>query len=192
MIKQFIFITIIFFLGAFSIQAQETLNANDPNSFIFGGDQKSNSISVDILPIAIVDIEPDPGIGGGGGGLPGSMEAGLPASAGDGLPEGLWLNFTYRALNYQPARIYVSTNQPVPDGITLSVKIISVGSGGDFPKNPNTAKIILGQAEQVIVYDFGNGYTGDGVNNGYELSYSIKNKGGVALPDGFEILYRIQ
>jgi len=191
MVKQFIFITSMFLLGAYSIQAQETLNANDPNSFIFGGDQKSNSLSVDILPIAIVDIEPDPGIGGGGG-LPGSMEAGLPASAGGGVPEGLWMNFTHRALNYQPARIYVSTNQPVPAGMTIQVEIISTGTGGNFPKNPRYGKITLGQAEQVIVYDFANGYTGDGVNNGYELSYTIDNPGGVSLPDGFEILYRIQ
>ncbi len=192
MVKQFIFMTSMFLLGVYSIHAQETLNANDPNSFIFGGDQKSNTLSVDILPVAIVDIEPDPGIVGGGGGFPGSLEAGLPATGGGGVPEGLWMNFTYRALNYQPARIYVSTNQPVPAKMTIYVEIISTGAGGDFPKNPRFGKIKLKEKEQVIVDDFANGYTGDGVNNGYELSYTIENPDGVSLPDGFEILYRIQ
>ncbi|MEQ6122529.1 hypothetical protein [Reichenbachiella sp. MALMAid0571] len=187
------YIALVLLVSTSLCQAQETLNANDPNTFIFGGDQKSTSLSVDILPVAIVDVEPDPGSFGSGGGAAADMEAGLPVTGGTaGSLDNLWLNFTHRALNYQPARIYVSTNQPVPAGMTIKVQIISVGAGGDYPKNPNYNQITLSQADQVIVYDFANGYTGDGLNNGYQLSYTIDNPGGASLPAGFEVLYRIQ
>tara|TARA_R110002050_G_scaffold116847_2_gene233397 strand:+ start:48036 stop:48617 length:582 start_codon:yes stop_codon:yes gene_type:complete len=179
-------------LCANALFAQETLNANDPNTFIFGGDQKSNPLSIEILPIAIVDVEPDPSTGISGSLDPFSLEAGLPASGATDALDGLWLNFTHRALNYQPARIYVSTNQPVPVGMAVKVEIITTGIGGDFPKNPRFGQITLSTNEEVIVYDFGSGYTGDGLNNGYQLKYTIENPGGESLPAGFEIIYRIQ
>ena len=100
--------------------------------------------------------------------------------------------FLAEIINYQPARIYVSTNQPVPVGMAVKVEIITTGIGGDFPKNPRFGQITLSTNEEVIVYDFGSGYTGDGLNNGYQLKYTIENPGGESLPAGFEIIYRIQ
>ncbi|WP_405379741.1 hypothetical protein [Maribacter sp. LLG6340-A2] len=175
------------FLGA-----QETLNANDPNTFIFGGDQQSNTLSVELLPIAIVDVEPDPSTGISGGADLSSLEAGLPFAGGADNLDGLWLNFTHRAENFQNARIFVSSNQPVPDGMTITVEIIATGIGGEFPKNPRFGQVTIGPIEEVIVYDFANGYTGDGLSNGYQLKYTIDNPGAVSLPNGFEIVYRIQ
>lgn len=189
-IKHIAIVVIVIFSSL--LNAQETLNANDPNTFIFGGDQKTNTLTVEILPIAIVDVEPDPSIGISGSADLTSLEAGLPFTGAANNLDGLWLNFTHRAENFQNARIFVSTNQPVPDGMTINVEIINTGLGGDFPKNPRFGQILIGTNEEVIVYDFANGYTGDGLNNGYQLKYTIDNPGAVSLPDGFEIIYRIQ
>lgn len=174
------------------LTAQETLNANDPNSFIFGGDQQTNILEVTVLPIAIVDVEPDSSTGISGSADLTSLEAGLPFTGTANDLDGLWLNFTHRAENFQPKRIYVSTNQAVPAGMTIQVEINATGAGGDFPKNPRFGQVNLSTTEEIIVYDFASGYTGDGLNNGYQLQYTIDNPGAVSLPDGFEIIYRIQ
>lgn len=172
------------------IVAQETINANDPNSFIFGGDQKIVVASMELQPFGIIDIEPEGELIGGAAG--GELEAGLAVAAGGGgLPENLWINFTFRAANFQPARIYVSTNMPLPDGMTLKVKIVETVVGGSFPVNPKSGPTTLSQTEQIIVYDFSNGYTGDGVNNGYRLQYTLKNQNGASFPPGFQVIYRI-
>ena len=187
--KRTIHILLILLLSSSMAWAQQTLNANDPNSFIFGGDQKSSGVSIELLPIAIIDIEPETLAGTGAAGA--GTEAGLPPPSGGGADlSNLWINFTHRAQNFQPARIYVSTNQPVPGGMKIEVQITETGTGGDYPKNPNTNNIKLSQTEQVIVYDFANGYTGDGLNRGYHITYKIKKP--KTLPAGFEVIYRIQ
>ncbi|MEQ9440303.1 MAG: hypothetical protein RIG62_14715 [Cyclobacteriaceae bacterium] len=192
--KSLILLLYILLLSSSKGWAQETLDANDPNSFIFGGDQKSNTLSVEILPLAIVDVEPDPSGSLSFGASADDMEAGLPPMGGSGtnVNEELWLNFTHRSFNNQPARIYVSTNQVVPVGMTLKIEIIGAGTDGNYPQNPRVGEIILSESEQVIVYDFASGYTGDGQYKGYQLRYTIDNPEGVSLPTGFEVLYRIE
>lgn len=189
----------IIYIGLFLISAnsfcQETLNANDPNSFVFGGGQKSNTLSVEILPIAIVDVETDPSNGISFGVNTSDLEAGLPVLGGgstSNVNEQLWLNYSFRSENSQAAKIFVASNQPIPTGMVIKVQIINNGFGGDYSVTPNTNEIILSEIEQIIVYDFVNGYTGDGLNNGYQLRYTVENPNGNSLPAGFEIIYRIQ
>ena len=191
--KTFKYILLAIGLTALSGFAQETLDAGDPNTFIFGGDQKTTNFSLDILPLAIIDIEPDPGGAGSGSGL-GPLEAGLPVTGVASNLDNLWLNFTHRADGIQPGRIYVSTNQPVTVGMVIYVEIEpgNYGVDGDFPKNPIIGQVISSQTEQIIVNNFLNGYTGDGLNNGYHLIYTIDNPSSNSLPAGFEILYRIE
>lgn len=191
--KTFKYILLAIGLTALSGFAQETLDAGDPNTFIFGGDQKTTNFSLDILPLAIIDVEPDPGGPGPGPGL-GPLEAGLPVTGVASNLDNLWLNFTHRADGIQPGRIYVSTNQPVTVGMVIYVEIElgNYGVDGDFPKNPIIGQVMLSQTEQIIVNDFLNGYTGDGLNNGYHLIYTIDNPSSNSLPAGFEILYRIE
>lgn len=185
-------IKLLFLLLIISTNAQETINANDPNSFVTGGGQEFQSSTIELLPVAIIDIE---GFSGFNPGIStGTLEAGLPVSGGTSDLSNIWLNFTYRSVSYQPARILVYTNLPVPNSVQIEVQIDvnNYGTEGDFPKNPNSNKINVNEIEQVIVYDFANGYTGNGVGNGYKLIYTITNPSGVSFPEGFEILYRIQ
>lgn len=175
-----------------SSRAQETLNANDPNTFILGGGQESSTAIVDLQPIAITDLEPDPATS-----ISGSTE-GMEAGnlfTGTGSPNTgeFWLNFTYRSLNFQNARIFVSVNQPIPGDMDISVQIINTAKiNGVFNVNPNTNPINLSTSEQVIVYDFASGYTGDGEGTGYLIQYNITNPSSLSLPPGFEIVFEIK
>lgn len=184
-----IFITVLTLsLSGFS---QETLDANDPNTFILGGDQGSNFANLTIQPIAIVDVEPDPNnaitIGGTG-----NLEAGLN-SAGAGDNDELWLNYTHREDNFQNKSVYVRSNMPVPNGIVIYIEIVDTQTGsGNFTASPIIGTVTLSNVNQVIVNAFGGGYTGDGVGAGYQLKYTIENNDGVSLPNGFEVIYSIQ
>lgn len=184
-----IVITLIIAFSSFNVAfGQDVLDVLGVNLLLFGGDRKSISTTVEMLPVAILDVEPEDGslisVGGGA-----EQEAGMPVLT--GLPENLWINFTHRASNFQPARIYVSTNQPVPAGMVLKVEIVQVGVNGSFPANPRVGEVILSQTEQIIVYDFANGYTGDGVGSGYKLKYTLENPNSQSLPVGFQVIYRI-
>ncbi|AOW20489.1 hypothetical protein [Urechidicola croceus] len=194
--KNMILIVLLFntYLGF----TQETLDANNPSTFVLGGGQQSQSASINLLPIAIIDVEPDPFGGGSGTGVV-IGEAGLPVTGGTAADlDNLWINFSHRQENSTPARIFVSTNQPVPAGMTIKVEIQATGPGGGygptdtFPPNPRSGQVTIGMTEQIIVYDFGNGYTGDGVSNGYHIVYTIDNPGSVSLPAGFEVQYEIK
>jgi len=181
-------------MTTFSILSQETL-ASDPNAFLIGGDQGQNTASLTLLPIAIVDVEPDPNNTILFGGVGVEFEAGLPVGSGslNGTNEDLWLNFTHRADNFQLKSIYVRSNLPLPAGIDISIQIIdTVNSQGVFIANPNTMPVLLTNVNQLIVFDFGSGYSGDGIGNGYQLRYTLNNPEGKTLPDGFEIIYTIE
>lgn len=177
------------------LNAQETLNANDPNTFIFGGDQKSNIATIDLQPITLVDIEADPGNAISFGTAPIDLEAGQPvvggSSGGASINEDLWLNFTYRSLNFRNGTILVYSNMPLPEGMQLTVQVISSSTGGDYPKNPRLDPVSVSISPQPIVYSFASGYTDDSTFNGYQLRYTLSNPGSVSLPDGFEIIYEI-
>ncbi|MBN7817694.1 hypothetical protein [Algoriphagus pacificus] len=173
-----------------TVRAQDVLDVSGINLLLFGGDQKSISLTVDIQPLAIVDFEPEGQLISGSGET--TVEAGMPATTlGGGLPDNLWLNFTHRAINYQPARIYVSANMPLPDNIIVRAEIIETGIGGDFTANPRVGHVDLSQSEQIIVYDFGNGYTGDGLGNGYRINYTVLNPNNEPFPTGYQSIYRI-
>jgi len=176
------------------VYSQETLDANNPNNFVLGGDQGSNLASLNLVPISIVDVEPDPNNTLTFGGIAVNLEAGSPASGVAGnTNEDLWLNFTHRADNSQPKQIYVRSNVPIPAGMTITIQIINSASiGGNYTSTPNLTPIILSNTNQVIVFNFNSGYTGDGIGTGYQLKYDINNTGAVTLPSGFEIIYSIQ
>lgn len=176
--------------------SQETLNADDPNSFIFGGDQKSITASISLQSIYLVDVESDPdntirfNVDGT------AIEAGLPAmgakSNGIETNETLWLNFSSRSVDGEKAIITVRTNQPVPDGIIISVALIAVSPGGFIDANEEKNPIILSEIAERIVDKIENGYTNDFIGNGFQIQYTVENNQALSLPPGFEIIYEIK
>lgn len=188
-------LVILFALNGIMCLAQETINAADPNTFLFGGGQGSNFAVLDLQPIAIIDAEPDPSNSLNFGISTSSLEAGLPVTGagGSSINEDTWLNFTYRALNNAKARVFVYTNQAVPTDIVIKIQIIATANvGGVYNPNQNTNPITISNFEQILVYDFDSGYTGDGLGTGYQIRCTIENPNGVSLPPGFEIIYEIK
>ncbi|MDT0649962.1 hypothetical protein [Autumnicola edwardsiae] len=190
-IQQSLVLFLFLWIGI-SSRGQETINASNPSSFILGGGQESSTAVVDLQPIAITDLEPDPATGFSGSTI--GMEAGNPFT-GTGSPSTgeFWLNFTYRSHNYQNARIFASINQPIPGDMIISIQVVNTAKvNGVFNANPNSNPINLSTSEQVIVYDFTSGYTGDGEGTGYLIQYNITNPSSLSLPPGFEIVFEIK
>ncbi|MFI8379149.1 hypothetical protein [Leeuwenhoekiella sp. NPDC079379] len=175
-----------------TLHAQETINANNSSSFILGGGQEVVSAVLDLQPIHIVDLEPENAIPSGNTVV--VSEAGKPF-VGIGSPStgDFWLNFTYRGANFQNARIYASTNLPIPSNMTITLQVINTASiNGQFAANPNLSPVSLSTTDQVLVYDFANGFTGDGENTGYQIRYQINNPNALSLPSGFEMVFEIK
>ncbi|TDE05912.1 hypothetical protein [Flavobacterium sandaracinum] len=174
---------------------QPILNVTISSNFIFGGGQGSNFATLSLQPIAIIDAEPDPSNTINFGISSNTLEAGLPATGPGGIltNESIWLNFTYRAVNFTNAKIYVNTNQMVPAGMVLQIQVLSTANiGGVFTSNPVLSPITLSTNQQVLVNNFSSGYTGNGLGTGYQLKYTIENHSGQSLPLGFEIIYEIK
>lgn len=174
--------------------AQPTLNANDLSSFVLGGGQASTGMSVRLLPVAIIDAEPDPGASVDFGGDVSSLDAGIPPAGTiwGNVDESVWLNFTYRNMEGQKAKIYVQSNMPVPDGMKIKVEVIAMGAGVNFTKDPGLKKVTLSENRDDLLTGIRNGYTGDGLNNGYQLRYTVENAAMLSLPPGFEVTYTIE
>lgn len=182
-------------LMTFSMASQETL-AGDPNAFLLGGDQGQNTGALTLIPIAIVDVEPDPNNTITFGGIGTDLEAGMPILSGalNGVNEELWLNFTHRAFNGEHRRIYVRSNLPIPNGMTMTLQVInSVTVQGNHSALHHATPIELTNVNQPVVHHHNeSGYTGNGVGHGYHLRYTIENPNALTLPNGFEIIYTME
>ncbi|WP_040473687.1 hypothetical protein [Flavobacterium frigoris] len=175
--------------------SQQTIDANNISSFLLGGGQRSNFATLSLQPIAIIDAEPDPSNTISFGISTNNLEAGLPATGVGGIStnDNIWLNFTYRGLNFVNAKIYVHTNQIVPAGIVIKIQVIAATNiGGSYNPNQNINPITLSTAEQLLINDFASGYTGNGLGTGYNLRITVENHSGLSLPNGFEIIYEIK
>lgn len=183
-----------FYFGVYTIYSQETIDAGNATSFIFGGDQKFQSATINLLPLEIVDVEPEPDNGVYFGISANTLEAGAPVMGTGGImtDETLWLNYTHRANNNTAKAIYVQSNQPVPDNIQVLVEILTEAKTGDYKASGVKSNILISEFPQLIIDDFDSGYTGSGLGMGYQLKYTVENPEGKSLPSDFEIIYEIK
>lgn len=188
------FLLVIVFSSMYSF-GQETLDASDPNSFIFGGDQGFHFLTMNLLDINLIDVEPEFNNAVSFAIDPSTLEAGEPifSGAGGAINEDLWLNITSRTNGVATYNAFVSSNQPVPAGFELKVEILNAQSvgGTGITGNAVLGEIIISDTPAVIITGIEKGYTDDGVNKGFQLRYVINNSGGGSLPVGFEIVYEL-
>ncbi|MEC7784068.1 MAG: hypothetical protein VYB38_11705 [Bacteroidota bacterium] len=184
-----------------------TINAYDPNSYAAEsttslglttvlkpeGDQRSIPMQIGILPINLVDIEGDQtahtiDLS--------TLEAGasLETATSTIFDDELWLNFTFRSVDYSNGNLYVYSNLPLPDGMQVTVNIVSSNladgsyNTASFYSSVNVTNQGSNPASRLL-YDFQNGYTGDGFGKGYLIKFDVQNPS--SLPDGFEIYFEI-
>ncbi|MFC4723264.1 hypothetical protein ACFO5O_13085 [Geojedonia litorea] len=184
---------VLFIVATALTSAQETVNGSDVNSFIIGGGQETSDVTLYVNAVSLVDVSPEGQavIADGGDTL---LEAGLPilASGTSNFIPDIWLNYTYRPINpSDQSEIYVRLSEPLPTGITLSIKVVEVGVGGNFIDRGVNNNFEITSVNKRIVKSFGAGYTDDGVTNGYRIEYNYTNNGSEELPPGLNIIYEI-
>ncbi|MEP2278743.1 hypothetical protein [Maribacter sp.] len=190
-----VFYTIFLFLCISTLAAQETLDASDPSNFVIGGAQGYQFLSMNLLEVQIIDVEPEINNTISFTVDPNTLEAGLPvfAGAGGAVNEDLWLNITSRSANADTYNAQVYCNQPVPVGFEIKIQLLnalSVDGTGDTGI-ANTNEFVISETPQIIITDIARGFTNDGVNKGFQIRYTITNSNGGSLPVGFEIVYEL-
>lgn len=188
-------ITILILIFSFFGYSQETIDATDPSTFIIGGDQGYHFLSMNLLEVHIIDVEPEFNNAISVSVDPNTLEAGEPALGGSGsaVNEDLWINITNRTTGADLYSAVVYTNQAVPSGFEIKVEVLNTTSvdGEGATGTAVSGELVLSETPTTVITDIGRGYTNDGVNKGYQLRYTISNTGGGDLPVGFEIVYEL-
>ncbi len=139
-----------------------------------GYTQDSNSdnhtVSIVIPQISLLDIEPE-----GANDITITMV--VPAEAGDPLAsetdDNLWLNVTSIVASGNTRDISVKIDAPITG---LNLKVVSAaysGSGFGSWGTPQT-ETTLTTIDQTLVSGIKSGYTANGANNGYNLTYTAE------------------
>ncbi|MDR2237120.1 MAG: hypothetical protein LBE92_13445 [Chryseobacterium sp.] len=163
-------LAIVFLATAFS----GNLKAQDTNT-------DNHTITVSIPEVALVDIEPA-ATKNITLGFTAPTEAGnpvIPSTANSTL----WLNYSSIKSVADPSRnVSVTINAPIP-GVDINVTAATAtGSGGGTLGN-STGLLTLSTTDQTIISGIGSAYTGNGANNGHNLTYALaagSGPGGVA------------
>ena len=152
-----------------SLQAQDTNTDN-------------HTITISIPEVALVDIEPA-ATKNITLGFTAPTEAGNPITPSTSNST-LWLNYSSIKSVADPTRnVSVKVNALIT-GIDIHVTAAAAtGSGGGTLGTP-AAQITLSAADQTIISGIGSAYTGNGANNGHNLTYALaagSGPGGVAV-----------
>ena len=126
--------------------------------------------------VALVDIEPD---------LDNSIRFSINSSAESGespflqLPSNdqLWINYSSSLSNSRNSRSIVAeiSQGNLPKGIQFFLEASNYsGSGGAGQVGQPAGRIELRKQPRPIISNIGNCFTGNGINNGHRLSFSIE------------------
>lgn len=138
-----------------------------------------HDMQLDVPSVAIVDLE-------AAAGTTIYMGANAPTEAGDPVDfasqtnSGIWLNYSsIKSSSQFPTRdIEVAiTSGPLPNGVQLSVQASPYSGNGDGTMGSPTGPVSLSNAPQPLINGIGSCYTGDGVNNGHNLIYTLNLSG---------------
>jgi len=162
-------------LSLVALAISTSINAQDTN-------KDDHTITITIPEVALVDIEPA-ATKNITLGFTAPTEAGLPI-----IPSAsnttLWLNYSSIKSVADPTRnVSVKLDAIIP-GIDIHVTAAAAtGAGGGTLGTPS-AQLTLSGADQTIVSGIGSAYTGNGANNGHNLTYALvagSGPGGVAV-----------
>lgn len=141
----------------------------------------NHTITISVPEVALVDIEPA---------ATKNITLGFtaPTEAGSAVIPNtanttLWLNYSSIISDAEPTRsVSVKVNPPIL-GIDIHVTAAgATGSGGGTLGTP-AAQLTLSATDQTIISGIGSAYTGNGANNGHNLTYALaagSGPGGVA------------
>ena len=147
------------------------LQAQDSNT-------DNHTITISVPEVALVDIEPAANKNITLGFTP-PTEAGLPVTP-TATDNTLWLNYSsIKSVADATRNVSVQLDALIP-GIDINVTAAAAtGAGGGTLGTPS-AQLTLSAANQTIISGIGSAYTGDGANNGHNLTYALASIGGIA------------
>ncbi len=150
------------------------LSAQDTNT-------DNHTITISVPEVALVDIEPA-ATKNITLGFTAPTEAGNPVVA-NAANNTLWLNYSSIKSVADPTRnVSVRLNALVP-GIDIRVTAAAATGAGGGTLGVPAAQLVLSAADQTLISGIGSAYTGNGANNGHNLTYSLapgSGPGGVA------------
>lgn len=141
-------------------------------SLVMGQSSARHSICVTIPEIAIVDIEPNNSSI--------NLAVNAPAESGESVSlskadASKWLNYT-SAISPSGANRSVAaqiSGNTIPEGLQLYLTASNYKGSGGGTLGKSTGKIALDNNPKTIISDIGRSYTGNGNNNGHQLTYSL-------------------
>jgi hypothetical protein len=133
-----------------------------------------HTIGFTVPNFAILDIESTDGNNITLGLSEANLEAGNEFNFAAASNSSLWLNYTALAEAGKTREVTVSTSEVIP-GIDLKLQVAAhSGNGkGVLGKTKNTGAVVLSATAQTIINGIGSCYTGNGVTNGHNLTYTM-------------------
>src|SRR5690554_7510808 len=136
----------------------------------------SHTIGINIPTVALVDIEPEASKNITMN-FVAPTEAGMPIEAPTANAD-LWLNYSViPSGSTATATVTVSLNALIP-GVDIDVIAGADAGGGDGNMGTPLGSVTLTETGQAFIDNIGASYTGDGENNGHQLTYSLDVSGG--------------
>lgn len=161
-------------MSLFAAAISGNLSAQDSNT-------DNHTITISVPDVALVDIEPA-ATKNITLGFTAPTEAGnpiVPSAANNTL----WLNYSTIKSDTKPSRsVTVKLNAIIP-GIDVHVTAASATGAGGGAVGTAAGILTLSAADQTIISGIGSAYTGNGANNGHNLTYALvagSGPGGVA------------
>lgn len=154
------------------------------------------SVHFSVPEIALVDIEPGTNNSINFSILP-AVESGNSSKAQESTNTSLWINYSSALSNPKNTRKIVAeiSQGELPNGLLLFLQASSYGGIGEGKHGKSAGKIRLSTRPKSIINNIGSCYTGDGINNGHLLTFSleINNYSRVYASEDtdFNILYTI-
>lgn len=85
-----------------------------------------------------------------------------------------WINFTSAVAPGITRRITAQVSGTLPNGLNLKLVVGNYTGAGAGTTGTSSGTIFLSGTAQIVINGIGGAFTGDGINNGYNLAYSIE------------------
>lgn len=135
--------------------------------------QNNTNFSVTLImpQVSRLDVEPS--------GVPILFTFQAPTEAGSALGNlpantSKWLNFTSAVALNQRRSVRVQLSNPLPVGVTLQLTTSPVSGGGAGALGSVQSPLVLSTTAQTLLQDIGGAFTGNGINTGYRLNFSVQ------------------
>lgn len=131
----------------------------------------SSLTTLTLSEIALIDIEPNNSPISIGVSAP--VEAGNPIST-TTVSNTKWINYTSAVPTGSSRNIAVQVSSgTIPTGVNLAITASSFSGSGAGATGTPTGSVNLSGSPQTIIAGIGGAFTGNGINNGHSLTYSL-------------------